>query len=86
MRIISQKGICPMLDLPYEHVALMADGRNIYAKIGNENKMLIATYSASEKAMAAMESINKSYPCYVVKGNRTALSSTKCDVFRFPED
>lgn len=61
MRIISQKGIEPMLDLPYEQVVLMVNGKFITAIVPGGADMLIARYSTHEKAEEAMEELYKAY-------------------------
>lgn len=86
MRVISQKGIEPTVDLPYEQATLTVNGKFISAIVCGGTNLLIANYSTPEKAQAALESINKSCPCYVVKDGKETLSSMKCEVFRFPED
>lgn len=57
MRIISQKGIEPMLDLPYEQVVLMVNGKFITAIVPGGADMLIARYSTPEKSEKAMEKL-----------------------------
>ncbi len=61
MRIISQKGIEPMVDLPYEQVALEADSCLIQAYFGNMGRKIVARYSTPEKAEKAIEELHKAY-------------------------
>ena len=83
MRIISQKGIEPMVDLPYEQTMLVVRENFIFATIFCKADMLIANYSTPEKAEKAMESLWEKYEeihCW------NAYFYSLPSVFRFPED
>ena len=61
MRVISQKGIEPMVDLPYEQTMLVVRENFIFATIFGKADMLIAKYFTPEKAEKAMEELHKAY-------------------------
>lgn len=74
MRVISQKGIEPMVDLPYEQTMLVVRENFIFATIFGKADMLIAKYFTPEKAEKVMEKL------------LDAQDDFNIFVFRFPED
>ena len=84
MRVISQKGIEPMVDLPYEQATLVVRENFIFATIGGRAGMLIARYATHENAKKAIESLLRKYefPWEELNGRMFIRNP----LFRFPED
>ena len=76
MRVISQKGMPVMTDIPYEKVAIsqsMIEPNKIVAWDffgGEDNIILMAKYSTQEKAEKAMQKLHEAYapePLFIYK-------------------
>ena len=85
MRVISQKGIEPTVDLPYEQATLTVNGKFISAIVCGGTNLLIANYSTPEKAEEAMVKLQWRYMEFFATLLRTSRY-TCAPGFRFPED
>ena len=93
MRVISQKGIPVIIDIPYEKVAisqLMTDPSKIIAwdvLAADDDIILMAKYSTPEKAEKAMQMLhdNYAYNWKLEHGLQTYYGDEPI-VFRFPAE
>ena len=93
MRVISQKGMPVMTDIPYEKVVIsqsMIEPNKIVAWDffgGEDNIILMAEYSAPEKAEKAMQKLHDDYAyAWKIEHGLQTYYGDESIVFRFPQD
>lgn len=93
MRVISQKGMPVIIDLPYERIAVSQsykEPNNIIGfdlKAKDDDVFYLATYSTPEKAEKAMQKLHNKYS-YLWRAEHGIeyCSTSESAVFQFPQD